>query len=108
MATNRYKNIPIILSETKRGQLGFQIQRSTRYPEIPSDINDTYAYTTQGDRLDLLAQEFYGDISLWWIIAAGNPEVLSLNSLFIPVGTEIRIPSNVSLAQSLFNKLNRV
>lgn len=105
---SRYQKTPTILSQTKRGRRGFQIQRSTRYPEIPLDVNDTYAYTTEGDRLDLLAQEFYGDISLWWIIAAGNPEVLSLNSLFIPVGTEIRIPSNVSLAKSLFNSLNRI
>lgn len=108
MAKSRYTPIPTILSETKNGRPGFPIQRSTRYPELPLDVNDTYAYTTQGDRLDLLAQEFYGDISLWWIIAAGNPEVLSLNSLFIPVGTEIRIPANVSLAKSLFNTLNRV
>ena len=105
---SRYQNTPIILSPTKNEKRGFPIQRSTRYPEIPLDVNDIYAYTTEGDRLDLLAQQFYGDISLWCIISAGNPEVLSLNSLFIPVGTEIRIPSNVSLAKSLFNSLNRI
>lgn len=105
---NRYQNTPIIRSQPKKGRLGFPIQVSTRYPEIPTDVNDIYAYTTEGDRLDLLAQQFYGDTSLWWIIAAGNPEVLSLNSLFIPVGTEIRIPSNVSLVKSLFNSLNRI
>lgn len=105
---SRYQQTPIILSASRNGRRGFPIQRSTRYPEIPLDVNDTYAYTTEGDRLDLLAQEFYGDVSLWWIIAAGNPEVLSLNSLFIPVGTEIRIPSNISLAKNLFNRLNRI
>ena len=105
---SRYQKIPTVLSPVRNGRRGFPIQRSTRYPEIPLDVNDTYAYTTEGDRLDLLAQEFYGDTSLWWIIAAGNPETLALNSLFIPVGTEIRIPSNVSLAKSLFNSLNRV
>jgi hypothetical protein len=105
---SRYKNTPIILSPPKNGRRGFPIQRSTRYPEIPTDVNDIYAYTTEGDRLDLLAQQFYGDISLWWIIATGNPEVLSLNSLFVPVGTEIRIPTNISLAKSLFNDINRI
>ncbi len=105
---SRYINTPIILSPPKKGRRGFPIQRSTRYPEIPTDVNDIYAYTTEGDRLDLLAQQFYGDISLWWIIATGNPEKLSLNSLYVPVGTEIRIPTNVSLAQSLFNSINRI
>lgn len=105
---SRYKNTPNILSPIRNGRRGFPIQRSTRYPEIPTDVNDIYAYTTEGDRLDLLAQQFYGDISLWWIIATGNPEVLSLNSLFIPVGTEIRIPTNISLAKSLFNDINRI
>jgi len=104
----RYQNTPIIRSQPKRGRLGKQIQRSTRYPEIPLDVNDIYAYTTEGDRLDLLAQEFYGDPSLWWIISAGNPDTIPLNSLFIPTGTEIRIPTNVSLAKSLFNRLNRI
>ncbi len=105
---SRYKNIPNILSPVRNGRRGFPIQSSTRYPEIPTDVNDIYAYTTEGDRLDLLAQQFYGDISLWWIIATGNPEVLSLNSLFVPVGTEIRIPTNISLAKSLFNDINRI
>lgn len=105
---SRYINTPIILSPSKNRRREFPIQRSTRYPEIPTDVNDIYAYTTEGDRLDLLAQQFYGDISLWWIIATGNPEVLSLNSLFIPVGTEIRIPTNISLAKSLFNDINRI
>ena len=105
---SRYQNTPTILSPIKNGKRGFPIQRSTRYPEIPLDVNDTYAYTTEGDRLDLLAQEFYGDASLWWIISAGNPDTIPLNSLFIPVGTEIRIPANVSLAKSLFNSLNRI
>ena len=105
---SRYINTPIILSPPKKGRRGFPIQRSTRYPEIPTDVNDIYAYITEGDRLDLLAQQFYGDISVWWIIATGNPEKLSLNSLYVPVGTEIRIPTNVSLAQSLFNSINRI
>ena len=105
---SRYQNTPVILSPIKNGRRGFPIQRSTRYPEIPLDVNDTYAYTTEGDRLDLLAQQFYNDTSLWWLIAARNPETLALNSLFIPVGTEIRIPTNISLAKSLFNDINRI
>lgn len=28
-----------------------------------------------GDRLDTIAQEFYGDPRLWWVIAEANPDV---------------------------------
>jgi hypothetical protein len=105
---SRYTNVPLIPFSEAEGNKVLPIQRSTRYPELPKDVNDTYAITTIGDRLDLLAQQFYGDINLWWIIASGNPDIIPQNSLFIPIGTEIRIPYNVSLAKSLFNSINRI
>jgi hypothetical protein len=105
---SRYTNVPLIPFSEAEGNKIFPIQKSTRYPELPKDVNDTYAITTIGDRLDLLAQLFYGDVNLWWIIASGNPDIIPQNSLFIPVGVEIRIPYNVSLAKSLFNTLNRI
>jgi hypothetical protein len=42
-------------------------------PSIPEEEGDTYFITERGDRLDLLAYEFYQDVSLWWILAAANP-----------------------------------
>jgi len=104
---SRYTNVPLIPFSEAEGNKTFPIQRSTRYPEIPKDVNDTYAITTDGDRLDLLSQQFYGNTNLYWIIAAGNPDIIPQNSLFIPVGSEIRIPYNVSLANTLFNTINR-
>jgi len=105
---SRYDNNILIPFTEASGNKSFPIQKSIRYPELPKDVNDIYAYTTLGDRLDLLAQQFYGNTNLWWIIASGNPEVIPQNSLFIPVGIEIRIPYNVSLAKTLFNTLNRI
>ena len=105
---SRYSNNPLILFTEASGNKTFPIQRSVRYSELPHDVNDIYVYTTLGDRLDLLAQQFYGDVSLWWIISSGNPDIIPQNSLFVPVGTEIRIPYNVSLAKTLFNTLNRI
>ena len=40
-----------------------------------------------------LAQEYYGDSSLWWIISIANNNTIQ-NSLTPPVGSQIRIPSN--------------
>lgn len=43
-----------------------------------------------GDRLDLVAQEFYGSSALWWVILEHNPEVDDPHN--IPDGYTLRIP----------------
>ena len=63
---------------------------SLKYPEIPLSINDTYIITTVGDRLDTLANQFYGDSTLWWYIANAN----NLNKINLEPGTSLRIPRN--------------
>ena len=99
---NRYQDIPIIKSTT-----GKQIYATSRYPEIPLSPNDIYVYTTQGDRYDLLALNFYGDSSLWWIIASANPNI-DLMTLAIPEGVQIRIPGNFTQVISEFSLINQL
>jgi len=99
---NRYLNIPIIKSLS-----GKQIYATSRYPEIPLSVNDIYVYTTQGDRYDLLALNYYGDSSLWWVIAIANPNI-SLGTLVIPEGVQIRIPSNAVNIISEFKLINQI
>ena len=55
---NRYQNIPKIKIN---GNLVYQ---TSRYPEVQLSVNDIYVYTTQGDRFDILAQQYYKDSSL--------------------------------------------
>ena len=86
---NRYQNIPITKVEGKR------IRNTVRYPEIPLNEDDWYVISSKWDRYDILAQQFYGDSSLWWIISSAN-ETLKQNSLVIPEGIQIRIPTNPS------------
>ena len=64
---------------------------STRYPEIPLSIDDSYIITQYGDRLDNLAYQFYQDSSLWWILSIANPD-LPKDSLYPPLGYQLRIP----------------
>jgi|TARA_R110000782_G_scaffold9902_2_gene31394 hypothetical protein len=78
-----------------------------QYPLIPLSGNDIYAITEFGDRLDNLAYQFYGDVSLWWIITIANPNKIPTDSLFIPIGTQIRIPQNVTSIIDNYNTLNR-
>ena len=99
---NRYQDIPIIKTTD-----GKQIYATSRYPEVPLSPNDIYVYTTQGDRYDVLALNYYGDSSLWWIIAIANPNV-DLMTLVIPEGSQIRIPSNFSNIISEFSLINQL
>ena len=103
---NRYNSIPLKLSQGTLTQIPTAVYQTVKYPEIPLSANDIYAITTLGDRLDLLAQQFYGDSSLYWIIACANPDKIGFSTLFINEGTEIRIPSDVSQIKALYNSLN--
>ena len=80
---------------------------TSRYPEIPLSTNDIYVYTSQGDRYDLLALNYYRDSSLWWVIAIANPNI-SLGTLVIPEGVQIRIPSNAVNIINEFKLINQI
>jgi len=80
---------------------------TSRYPEIPLSENDIYVYTTQGDRYDVLSLNYYGDSSLWWIIASANPNI-GLSTLVIPEGVQIRIPNNISAVINDFRLINQL
>jgi phage tail protein X len=97
---NRYSDIEQYKTSTGKTYLG-----TTYYPEIPYDDNDIYVYTVQGDRLDNLAFQFYQDSTLYWIIAAANPTI-SLNSFYLPIGSQLRIPANPDSVINSFNNLN--
>ena len=61
----------------------------------PTSINDTYITTTTPDRLDKLANDFYGDSQFWWIIASANG--LGKGTLIVPENTTIRIPEKIGI-----------
>lgn len=107
---NRYQNITVLREQKDNQTLGPRYRKGTKYPEIPFNQNDIYVITTQGDRYDLLAQQYYNDYTMWWIIAIANVGdytfEVPLNSLFIPVGTQIRIPVNIQNIILSFNQLN--
>lgn len=97
---SRYSKQKILKTEQ-----GKRYYRDTKYPDVPVSFNDIYIVTTSGDRYDTLAQQYLGDSSLWWMIAAANPEY-GLGSYFPPIGIQLRIPSNQSQIQVDFNTLN--
>ena len=62
--------------------------------------------TDFGDRLDLLANQFYSDVTLYWIIAAANPNKVNFGSLFLNEGTQLRIPVNISSIIDSYIEIN--
>ena len=70
---------------------GKRRRSTTIFPTIPATANDTFIVTTSADRLDKLANTFYGDVSLWWVIAAANG--LGKGTLVVPGNTKMRIPA---------------
>tara|TARA_Y100000593_G_scaffold93632_1_gene189248 strand:+ start:625 stop:930 length:306 start_codon:yes stop_codon:yes gene_type:complete len=67
---------------------------TTIYSTIPQTDNDIFVITQDGDRLDHLAQQFYGNVNLWWYIAKAN----NLTFMTIPAGTSLRIPATTKYA----------
>ena len=71
---NRLSYIPIIRHNGKR------VYKHIKYPSIPLSVDDIYVITTAGDRLDLLADQFYNDTEYWWIIAMANSDIIKRDS----------------------------
>lgn len=94
---SRYQNI----KTTKLNLTGSLYYQTNVYPEVQPTNNDYYVITTVDDRLDLLAFDFYQDSSLWWVIASAN--ALPGDSIYPPVGIQLRIPTNI---QSILNNYN--
>jgi len=98
---NRYSNTII-----KRRENGDRVYSYTLYPKIPIKNSDVFITPTYGDRLDVLANDYYGDTSLWWIIAQANG-IKGFTSLYTKnFKGELRIPIQIQDILSEFNSMN--
>jgi len=86
---SRYESTKITTDKNRRSKYD-----TTIYKKTVENNNDLLVVTQEGDRLDNLAQQFYGDSSLWWFIAAAN----NLKTMNVEAGLQMRIPSNTSNA----------
>tara|TARA_B100000902_G_C27286171_1_gene904546 strand:- start:486 stop:767 length:282 start_codon:yes stop_codon:yes gene_type:complete len=60
---------------------------------IPLKDSDIFVPVSEGARFDMLAQRYYGDSNLWWIIAKANE--MGKGKLGIDVTKKIRIPTEI-------------
>ena len=98
---NRYKNI-----EITKDLEGTRMYKTVKYPPIPRTNNDIYVITVEGDRYDVIATNYYNDSSLWWVISIANAQYTQ-NSIYPPVGVQIRIPGNLDSILLAYNQLNQ-
>lgn len=87
MAINRYE---FSKQQMKR-------YNTTTLPIIEKTFADRYIFTREGDRLDLLANEFYGDPRHWVILAMANN--LGKGTLSCPDGMQLRIPPQTIITE---------
>ena len=96
---NRY-NTSTNIGKRYDGKRFFQ---TTSYPPIPLDISDVYMIASSEDFLDNLANRFYKDATLWWVIAQANGIRWNMKP---KVGQQLRIPGNINLILTRFSQAN--
>ena len=85
---NRYKNVKLV-SDNNVDRIG-----TADLPEFEEKNSDVLLIATQGDRCDLISQQYYGTAEYWWYIASVN----NLKSNNIEAGTQLRVPVSVEQA----------
>lgn len=98
---NRYRDI-----QRSTTSDGIEYINNPIYPDIPLSDQDYYVISTGGDRYDTLAQQFYSDYSLWWIIAMANNSERA--SLIVEPGVQLRIPADKDSILQLYRQANQI
>jgi len=96
---SRYRETPIskkdlyeLFSDRKGVATRYE---TTIYEPVDARDSDIYIIAQDGDRLDLLANQFYGNHNLWWFIGRVN----NITTMNIPAGTSLRIPATTEQAR---------
>ena len=96
----RYKFTKIVKSK----DTGNRVYKSTFYPKIRIENTDKFVYPIDGDRLENLAHRYYGDSTLWWIIAQANK--IRDGSFGLKPDEIIRVPMEISKILKDFRTIN--
>ena len=98
MASNYTSTSPWFNTQVTNNYLDILTIRpvSAEVDDFVYNIQPQYTY-----RPDLLAFDLYGDVTLWWVFAQRNMDVLQDPILDFVPGTKIYIPKNSSLRNVL-------
>jgi nucleoid-associated protein YgaU len=95
----RYDNISI---DTRWD--GKRVYKSVDYPIISPSPSDVIVISNEGDFLDTLAYKYYGDPTLYWIIARANN--IGKGRMSVQEGLTLRIPADPISIVHEYNRLN--
>ena len=95
---SRYSTTSVIRDSNEQRR-----KATTIISNIPVSVSDIYIQITSSDRLDKLANTFYGDSTLWWVIATANN--LGKGTIVVPQNVILRIPSKSNI-QTIINNIN--
>jgi nucleoid-associated protein YgaU len=98
---SRYRNTKILKDRVTKNK----IFASTEYPIIVRKDSDITYYVRFDDTYMSLAQRFYSDQTLWWIIARANNNFAG--NFTMVIGSKIIIPTEIGEILSKLAKLNR-
>ena len=91
----------------KRNKDFNRVYSYTLYPKIPIKNSDIFIAPTYGTRLDILANEYYKDPTLWWIIAQANG-IKGFTALTTEnFKGQLRIPTEIQSILNEFSSMNR-
>jgi nucleoid-associated protein YgaU len=90
----RYARTPVLNYNQMFGtaEATTEIRRGVANNSISFEVRTS----VEGDRLDILAGIYYGNGSLWWVIAAASNIGWGLQ---VPPGTLLRIPSVADIGE---------
>ena len=91
-------------TQTKARWDGKKVYFTTQYPIIEPSNSDIIVISNEADYLDSLAFKYYGDPTLWWVIALVNN--VGKARMGVPPGLQLRIPTNINEILVNFNSLN--
>jgi hypothetical protein len=91
---SRYINTPIKLNEDRYHYILYQ------KPRIPESSSDKYHIVEplEANRLDLIANKYYENSNLWWMIALANNII---DPSIILEGRLLRIPSQIDVLNAI-------
>jgi hypothetical protein len=98
----RYSNIKVL----KDSQNSPRYYRASKYPDIAFSDTDTYIEAAFGDRLDIISYDYYKSTEYYWILLVANN--LPGDSIFVPPGTQLRIPENLDQILADYEALNSI
>ena len=95
----RYRNILV-----KKDKNNKRYYKPTIVPNVPIKDSDIFVYPLYGDRFDTLAQRYYQDPTLWWIIAKANE--ISNGKISPDPEKKLRIPTEIDDIIESINNAN--